>query len=189
MTFVSPSFVRGLGALCAAGLVAVSLSACGEAKKAMGFEKTAPDEFAVVARAPLSLPPNYELRPPQPGAVRPQEGTTREQARAVLTGQRAVGGGGRSEGVVALLEKAGAGHAPADIRATINRELAALAEEEESFTDRLVFWRDAETPGNVVDPVKESQRIRANQALGGAVTAGETPMITRRKKGLLEGLF
>lgn len=189
MISASPSFLRRLGALCAAGLVAVSLSGCGEARKAMGFEKSAPDEFAVVARAPLSLPPDFQLRPPQPGAVRPQEGTARDQARSALTGQRPVDDGSRSPGLVALLNKAGADRAPGDIRSTINRELAALAQEEESFTDRLVFWRGPETPGTLVDPAKEAQRIRSNQALGTAVTQGDTPMIERRRKGLLEGLF
>lgn len=190
MIFASHRLVRCLGVFCVAGLAAVSLSGCSsETKKALGFEKSTPDEFAVVSRAPLSLPPDYQLRPPQPGSVRPQEGTTREQARSALTGQRSLDAGNRSPGLVTLLEKAGADRAPADIRATVNRELAALAQEEQSFTDRLVFWRDSETPGNLVDPVKESQRIRSNQALGDNIGAGETPMIQRRKKGMLEGLF
>ena len=33
--------------------------------------KRSPDEFAVVRRAPLILPPDYGLRPPRPGETGP----------------------------------------------------------------------------------------------------------------------
>jgi len=64
------------------------LAGCGEEmKKSFGLGKNAPDEFAVVRRAPLSLPPDFALRPPQPGAIRPQEGTATDQARSTVLGQ------------------------------------------------------------------------------------------------------
>ena len=39
------------------------LGACSGMKKTLGIEKEAPDEFMVMSRAPLSLPPEYNLRP------------------------------------------------------------------------------------------------------------------------------
>lgn len=45
------------------------LSACSSIKKTMGIEKTAPDEFLVTSRAPLTLPPEYDLRPVSDGSV------------------------------------------------------------------------------------------------------------------------
>ena len=61
------------------------------------------------------------------------------------------------------------------------------------FLEHLMF-KGTETvpPGadRVVDPTKESQRIRETQALGRPITEGQTPIIERRKKkGLLEGIF
>ena len=50
----------------------------------MGIERTGPDEFAVESRAPLVVPPDFDLRPPQPGAPRPQEKTASEKARSVI---------------------------------------------------------------------------------------------------------
>ncbi|MEL0015072.1 MAG: DUF3035 domain-containing protein, partial [Rhodospirillales bacterium] len=48
--------------------VLVAMTAgCGSVKDELGLEKKAPDEFTVVRNAPLSLPPNYNLRPPKPG--------------------------------------------------------------------------------------------------------------------------
>jgi hypothetical protein len=47
-----------------ASLVAITaLSACGKnLQEDLGLVKKAPDEFAVVTRAPLSVPPDYTLR-------------------------------------------------------------------------------------------------------------------------------
>ena len=75
--------------LVAAGL----LAGCSEARQAMGLGKRAPDEFTVVKRAPLSLPPQYSLRPPEPGAPRPQEPSPTEQARQQVLGAGGAPGG------------------------------------------------------------------------------------------------
>lgn len=81
---------RGLAGF---GLAMLLLSGCsGDAGKILGLEKEAPDEFAVVSRAPLSLPPDYGLRPPEPGAARPQEQTPRGVAEDVVLGDRPQGG-------------------------------------------------------------------------------------------------
>ena len=71
-----------LAALCIAG--AVGLSGCSGFKRAIGLERASPDEFAVESRAPLTLPPDFNLRPPEPGAARPQEPLPNKQARAAL---------------------------------------------------------------------------------------------------------
>lgn len=39
------------------------LSGCGVTKKDLGLVKESPNEFMVMSRAPLSLPPEYDLRP------------------------------------------------------------------------------------------------------------------------------
>jgi hypothetical protein len=62
-------------------VVAAALQGCSNFKKDIGLEPTMPDEFAVQSRAPLSLPPDYDLRPPKPGTPRPQEKTAAQQAR------------------------------------------------------------------------------------------------------------
>jgi len=48
------------------------------------LEQVTPDEFAVESRAPLTMPPDFNLRPPQPGALGPQEKTSDQQARQVI---------------------------------------------------------------------------------------------------------
>ena len=57
---------------------------CSDLKKAIGLDRTPPDEFAVESRAPLTMPPDFNLRPPQPGADRPQEKSSGQQARQAI---------------------------------------------------------------------------------------------------------
>jgi hypothetical protein len=47
---------------------AAALSACDTVSEAMGIGKLPPDEYAVAPRRPLAMPPDLELRAPQPGA-------------------------------------------------------------------------------------------------------------------------
>lgn len=171
----------------------------------LGFEKSAPDEFAVVKRAPLTLPPNYGLRPPRPGALRPQAVSPREEAQKSVIGtavkpqrtrrnvraeeQRRIGT--RSSGEVALLKRTGAINVDPDIRDIINREaVGVIGEEDTGFVDSLLFWRDdaPKRPDNidlVVDAKAESRRLRENEILGKPITAGKTPTIKRKEAGLL----
>ena len=182
--------------LVAAGAV-LSLSGCGgQVRQALGMTKHSPDEFMTVAHAPLTLPPDYSLQPPQPGAPRPQEGTASQQAQTALlagsgTGTSFSDGGSsaQSSGEAALLQNAGAAGIDPGIRAQIDSETAAQIERDQTLIERLVFWRTPEPYGTVVDPAAEAQRLRDNQALGKPVTEGETPIITKRRKGVLEGIF
>lgn len=179
---------------CMVLLAGLALSGCSDARKALGMEKSTPDEFKIVNRAPLSLPPDYALRPPQPGASRPQEQGTPEQARQAVLGAggtqaRPAVPAAASAGEAAFLAKVGTSRSDPRIREMVDRESVALAEADRTFLDRLVFWRKPDAPGTVVDPQREAQRLRENQALGRSATEGDTPTIRRRKKGALEGIF
>jgi hypothetical protein len=175
----------------------MALTACEGMKEQLGMTKQPPDEFRVQARAPLSMPPDFNLRPPRQGAPRPQEGTAQQQARravfriedAAVPAMNGEGGDGRSQGERALLAAAGAGQADANIRAIVDRETGLLNEQDEGFLDFLVFWRDEEPSGAVIDAEQEAKRLRENAALGKPVTEGETPTVERRKKALFEDLF
>ena len=177
------------------GCAVLALSGCTEAKRALGYDKSPPDEFQVVSRAPLSMPPDFSLRPPTPGADRPQEGNVREQARRVLSGNprqtTPISTQGRTQGDVALLKKAGAEQIQPEIRVLVNKETQQLADADKSFTDKVVFWRKPDGPGygEQLDASKEAQRLRENQALGNSLSNGDTPRIERHRRGILEGIW
>lgn len=175
-------------------LAIFTLSACEGAREAIGIGKQSPDEFAVVTRAPLSMPPDFGLRPPRPGVERPQEATVKEAARDLIiksgggpaTGQKS---SDVSKGESALLARAGATNPDPAIRRTINRESSILATENDSFADRLIFWQENPPPGTLVDAAAEQKRLRENAGLGDAPTKGRTPKIVRKHKGWFEGIF
>ena len=75
---------RPIGVCLAAGVL---VSACGGSsnwKQTLGIEPTSPDEFAVESRAPLTIPPDFDLRPPAPGVPRPQEANISNKAQGVV---------------------------------------------------------------------------------------------------------
>jgi hypothetical protein len=162
----------------------LSLSACsGDLERTFGLTRDAPDEFTVTTRAPLSMPPDYTLTPPRPGATRPQELSPTQQAEAALVPDTAIAGNGNagpeSPGQQALVGQAGP-PAPADIRDTVNAE-QKLDVPQRGLTERLMFWKSAPTPGTLLDPSAESQRLRENAALGQPPTVGQTPIIQNKK--------
>jgi len=186
---------RRAGAVAAVALLC-SLSACssGELSRTFGISRDSPDEFTVTTRAPLSVPPEMSLPPPHPGAPRPNEDSPRQAAEAALVPQAALApaqtaesGAALSPGQQALLQASGP-PAPADIRRKVDQE-AALDNPGDSFVDRLMFWRSPDEPGVVVDPEKETQRLRENAALGQSPEMGDTPIIQRKSKSLLDGIF
>ncbi|MDD9993112.1 MAG: DUF3035 domain-containing protein, partial [Rhodospirillales bacterium] len=84
---------------------------------------------------------------------------------------------------------AGAADVDPNIRRIVDREFSGYASEDESFIESLMFWREEQPRGEVVDAEAEAERLRENIEAGTPVTEGETPTIKRREKALLEDLF
>ncbi|HEY4251451.1 MAG TPA: DUF3035 domain-containing protein [Roseomonas sp.] len=171
----------------------LALGACGsDTMRTLGLTRDAPDEFAVLTRAPLSMPPDMggALPQPRPGAARPQERSARDAAEAALVPGAALGTGapGRASGAEsALLSQAGR-DVPDSIRRQVDEESSRLDAPRQSFTDRLMFWRDTPPPGTAVDASRENARLRENAALGRDAGDGETAIIQRPSRGFL-GIF
>lgn len=179
-------------------LLSLGVAGCSGVRKQLGLNRSAPDEFRVVSRAPLTVPPEFSLRPPQPGAPRPQVGTTRDQARRAVVGSdgRAITGltaSGqtvqRTAGETSLLKQAGSDKSAPDIRFLVDSESNRINEESEDFLRKLIFWQKKDPPGVVVDANAETKRLQENATLGRTVTAGESPTIKREGKALFEDIF
>ena len=194
------NYLNGVILLAAALLM---LGGCSNsAKKKLGLGRHSPDEFAVVKRAPLSLPPVYNLRPPRPGAARPQAEDTTEQAKSAVFG----GNGGATmqqtqpqqqpqgdytSGEASLLGKVGTTRADPAIREKLEREGGSYSVRDENLADKVMFWKDtdAEAPASVVDAEAEAKRIKENQETGKDINEGDVPVIEPKKRAPLEGLF
>ncbi|WP_158258417.1 DUF3035 domain-containing protein [Rhodopila globiformis] len=157
--------------------------------RTFGIARATPDEYTVTTRAPLSMPPDFNLRPPSPGAPRPQEQSEQKQAEEALVPQLALGAptGGESPGQMALMQQAGPA-APADIRQKVDQD-AKNATADDGFVDKLLLWRKSNPQPAEVDAAAESQRLRENAALGEAPNVGQTPIIQPKKTGWFTNLF
>ena len=172
-----------------------ALAGCGDRTLAdrLGMGKRSPDEFAIVKRAPLVRPPDYELRPPRPGAPRPQELNAPEAARATLTGvpttpapAAMLPADGASPGQRALLAGAGAAAADPLIRDRLDAEGDADGRVDDTLFGDLLGVNSGPGPGTVIDAAAEAERLRANQAAGRPPSdVGEAPTLTRRGQSAL----
>jgi hypothetical protein len=166
---------------------ALVLAGCSNAKETLGLTKQAPDEFAVVKRAPLSMPPDYSLRPPKPGEPRPQELEPSMEARQAIfgvNGAQAPNGDPQyySEGESILLRDAGVKAEETDsaIRQTVDSEVKTHADANQPVVDKLLNYTGMGNDGvaaSVVDPKAEAERLKKNKADGKPVTEGETPSV------------
>ena len=171
-----------LAVLAAAGL---AVSGCGMVGRSIGVSKVTPDEFRVVTKAPLVVPPEFALRPPAPGEPRPQELAPESAARNALLGRaQAVS---RTQGEQLLASKAGSTTADPLIRYVVDDEFGDLAHKEKSWADRIMFWRkDAPAATTAaaagattvapVDAAAEQQRLAA-------ITGNRPVVIQRQRQG------
>jgi hypothetical protein len=161
-------------------IAATGLAGCASTRNALGLTKVTPDEFRVVTKAPLVVPPDFALRPPAPGKPRPQELQPESAARTALLGTRE--GEARSDGEKMLVAKAGADKADPLIRYVVDDEFGDVAHKEKSFADKVMFWRADKTAPKPIaagsdtaaplDAAAETDRIAK-------LTGGKTVIIAR----------
>jgi hypothetical protein len=113
------------------------LAGCG-LSDTLGFSKSSPDEFNVVTRPPLVLPPEYNLRPVNSKDRRPAQPSGADLARIITLGET-----NRPQDIdaaeQAILEKASDGQAYGDgIRETLENERTGTASEPTATTNVLV---------------------------------------------------
>ena len=149
----------------------------GSLRETLGLDKNAPDEFAVVTKAPLVVPPNYDLRPPQKGAPPLSRVDPRLAARDSVLGGSGGQARGASRGESALLGEIGTANADPNIRRTLNTENETLAEKDKKLTSKVLFWQKKRERGAIIDARAEAARIKANKKQGKAITDGATTMI------------
>ena len=157
-----------------------AVSACGSLAKSAGVTKNAPDEFRVVTKAPLVVPPDYALRPPRPGDPRPQELRPDEDARAAMFGKDI--GAQASEGEKILVSKAGAEAVDPRIRQQVDLEGAGLVHKDQGLADRiLTFGKSGGVDATPINAEAEKARLDREEAIRRATGPGQ--VIIERDSG------
>ncbi len=181
-------------------------------REMVGIDSRAPDEFRVVSRPPLSVPPQFNLRPPAVGDGANPYATDRK-AEALITGnavetpqsgqtftlksgdaqtavqpvaQSPVSGMAGSSAESQLLLNAGANNVDPTVRQTLIEEKYVRQEEkqEEGWWE---IWSDDDEA--TVNPSKESERIQKNQDEGKPVNEGEVPVVDPKGESTLRRIL
>jgi hypothetical protein len=151
----------------ALGLCASMLSGCDSLRNAAGLVKKSPDEFAVTTKAPLVIPPDFNLRPPTPGAPPSNTrdpSTNAEMALFANTDPQTIANGmsgNFTPGEKMLLANAKAQTSDPAIRARLNADQrAAVQNADRSFTDRILSTAATPDTGKPVNADAEIAKGR-----------------------------
>jgi len=126
------------------GLAALSMAGCSSLREAAGITKQSPDEFAVVTKAPLIVPPDFNLHPPSPGAapLNQQDPTSAAQASLFNNNDPAQVAanmrGNFTPGERMLLAYAKAQNADPAIRGELQSDQKNMQGADEGFTARVL---------------------------------------------------
>jgi hypothetical protein len=157
--------MRVLLAMCGLG---VALAGCSSTSDILAGGKDAPDEFAIVTKQPLIIPPDFNLHPPRPGAAPTNQLSPTQTAQAALFSDdpnqiASTIHGNYSQGEKILLAKAGAANASDSIRQLIAADNKNLEAADTDFTNSLLFGGgggDADV-GHPLDANREEARLKA----------------------------
>ena len=186
-------------------LACLMVSACGEGSigKRLGMERQVPDEFQVLSRPPLHIPPEFNLEPPGEGEdggglVAPASRQAEETVFGA-TDSSSLGYGNADTAVMPVtssdaasqtdqnfLNRAGATEADPDIRKTLREENGQTGyEEEKSILEEL---RETTKGEPTVDAKKEAERIKENLDEGKAINEGDVEIKEPKNRGILDKL-
>jgi hypothetical protein len=190
--------------ICSILMVAV-LAGCGDGsvRENLGLVRQPPDEFKVVSRAPLTVPKEFFLYPPEEASERAAYMASDTIAREALLGgmsgddagylqhyqeeyetlgtpETAVESVGTSSlaspAEEGLLQKLQVKQADPNIRSVLHEETAVEAEKEKELLNKIKNPIASGEP--IVDAEAERERLKKNKEKGRAVNEGDVPTVT-----------
>ena len=188
--------IRSLRTAALAALAAVGLSGCSYLSDAAGLGKSSPDEFAVLTKAPLVIPPDYNLRPPRPGIVPTNQVEPTDAAETALFGNSAAANTGTSttsEAEKILLASARVDSADPAIRQHLASDHARMIGTDDSFANEVLFWKKPKPDtGAPLDADQEARRLdekKVGQSPAGSPPQAQPNPPPKEDKGWFDGWF
>ena len=185
-------------------LICLTLAACGggDLKDKLGISHKGPDEFRVVSRPPLSVPPEFNLRPPRSSTnerIASDVGATEQARNQVINANNPFASQALSYTAVSpvssgslpsrsdshFLSNAGADKSSSTIRETLRDESENGVEAKDSTY--LIPLGKREDP--LVDAKKEAERLKKAKDEHTSPSEGTTPVIEQKGGGLLGNIF
>lgn len=197
-------------------LSVIALAACsgGEVRETLGVNHNAPDEFKVLSRPPLSVPPDFNLRPPEPGAAPRVSSSADKQAKSLVINNgnpdpfETAKPSELSTGLDPLIAKTldeytttnspaestflsniGADKADSHIRDLIYQENQIEPEPRKDATPLESLLGNDKAVEPVLDPKAEAERIRSNKDEGKPVTDGDVKSVDTKPASIVDQIF
>ena len=153
------------------------ISGCSKIRKSAGVNRKMPDEFQVIENPPLIIPPNYNLVPPDQLQEKSIENIEKELAEEILFGleEEKIIDETQLSTMNQILLKANTENISDNIRHEINEDFT-----KEMSLDKFQFeWKNEI---EILDAVKESERIREKNFKNESIAEGEIPIIEQKIK-------
>lgn len=179
----------------AAGFLLAGCS--GNTREILGIHRQSPDEFRVVSNPPLSMPPDFAVRPPKEMAEAASVEYTADNKKIVFekaSSHLSVAEPDRlTQGERSFLDLAGTENSDPKIKELLEQEAKqaeeAKANEKGFFSKMTAKITGKEDEKSLVDAGKERKRIIENEKDGKPVTEGETPTTSGDSGGILNKVF
>lgn len=148
-------------------LAVLALGGCSALRSALNLNQKSPDEFAVTTKAPLVIPPGFNLMPPSPGAAPTNSLQTDAQAQAAMFSAGDASSiaaniqGDYSPAERMLLATAGVNRSDPGIRQLLQSDQKALQGADAGFTARLLGTAAKPNDGQPINADAELERRRA----------------------------
>ena len=147
-------------------IIVCGTTACSDYRRAIGTEKSTPDEFQVVVRPPLSLPPDFTSRPDAESVnLGVDEKSSLNIMNKLFERRTKVASGYDEFFELSSIEP--------NIRTIIDQETTGII-----FERRLpinVIFGGIPDVGPILDQITEDRRIRTNIMQQRAINSGATP--------------
>jgi PBP1b-binding outer membrane lipoprotein LpoB len=159
-------------------MFAIFLNSCSEMRESAGVTRKSIDEFQTIENPPLIIPPDFNLVNPDQLQQKNIEDVEKELAKEILFGLDETEQNTEKQlsTMNEILSQANATDVSNDIREEFDQEFAQEKKTDSSFQ---IDWDNEE---EVLDSVKESERIRDKNFKGEKISEGEVSTKTEKIK-------
>ena len=159
-------------------IYAILLSSCSDIRESAGVTRKSIDEFQAIVNPPLVIPPDFDLVAPDQLQQKNIDDVEKELAQEILFGldEKEQNTEKQLSTMSEILSQANAADVSNDIRKEFDQEFA-----QEKKTDN-VFQIDWDNEEEVLDAVKESERIREKNFKGEKISEGKVSTTTEKIK-------
>ena len=156
----------------------LTLNACSTMRDSAGVTRKSIDEFQVVENPPLIIPPDFNLLPPDQLEEKNIDDVEKELAQEILFGLdvNEIQTETQLSTMNQILSQAGALDVPSSIREELDQEFA------QEIKTKGIFQVNWENEVEVLDAIKESERIRNKNFEGESIAEGDVPIKTEKTK-------